>query len=68
MATTCRAMHSASGIWTLVMAQDRAVNAQKLSTAERLVAAARVVAGVSANGESLDDALDMQAAAIADAC
>ena len=66
MATACRAMHWASGIWTLAMAQDRAANAQKLSTAERLAAAARVVAGVSANGESLDHALDMQAAAIAD--
>jgi 16S rRNA (cytosine967-C5)-methyltransferase len=48
------------------MAQDRAVNALKLSTAERLAASARVVAGVSANGQSLDSALDTQAGAIAD--
>jgi len=49
------------------MAQDRAVNSPKLSTAEKLVASARVVTGVSANGESLDDALDTQAERIADA-
>ncbi len=48
------------------MAQDRAAGVQKLSTAERLAAAARVVAGVSAGGESLDYALETQARAIAD--
>src|SRR5262245_57257181 len=39
------------------MTRDRAFNAQTLSTAEKLAVAGRVVAGVRARGESLDEAL-----------
>src|SRR4029453_17960210 len=49
------------------MTPDRAFNAQILSTAEKLAIAGRVVAGVRARGESLDDALDAHARTITDA-
>src|SRR4029453_15165952 len=49
------------------MTPDRAFNAQILSTAEKLAIAGRVVAGVRARGESLDDALDAHTRTITDA-
>jgi 16S rRNA (cytosine967-C5)-methyltransferase len=49
------------------MTQDRAFNAQALSTAEKLAIAGRVVAGVRARGASLDDALDAHTRTITDA-